>query len=319
MPEDRVTEGALPPNNRELPEHAWAKGPRLSLLGDARRRRLGGGNSVGGLESQTPGKDARRHDRGGLENELRAERRSAGRDQAAAAAADKRSQRGRNRGDAERARQRFPRSFQVAAGAEEQSLDRRHGDAEHLGDLDVAAILDLAHHDRGALIERQPRERVQDLVERRPLVIPSSRLACALERNLLRPAAGLAPAHATDVVSDLDQPVVRGVRPLAVLERAIGVQERLLRHVLGVGRIREHGERVLVDLGDVLSVEALEGPVGRVVAPSAQRSQVPQRLGCPHGCVTPLLPLRIRPTPWPSRASCSAGGSPGRARRAPLP
>src|SRR5947207_1289028 len=111
MPEDRVTEGAVPPDDRGLPEHARAKGPRLSLeLGDARRRRFRGSNSVGGFESQTPGKDARRHDRGGL----------------------------------------------------------------------------------------------QDLVERRLLVIRSSWLACALERNLLRPAAGLAPAHAANVVRDLD-------------------------------------------------------------------------------------------------------------------
>src|SRR5438874_5706356 len=261
MPENRVTEGALPPNDRELPEHAWAKVPRLSLLGDARRRRLGGSNSVGGFESQTTGKDACRHDRGGLEYELRAERRSAGRDQAAAAAADKRSQRGRNRGDAESARQRFPRSPQVAAGPEEQGLDRRHGDAEHLGDFGVAAILHLAHHDRGALIERQLRERVQDLVERRLLVIRSSRLARALERNLLRPAAGLAPAHAANVVRDLDQPVVGLLGALAALERAIRVQERLLGDVFGVSGIAQNRKGVLVYLGDVLAIEAFEGSV----------------------------------------------------------
>jgi hypothetical protein len=53
----------------------------------------------------------------------------------------------------------------------EHVADRRNGDAEHLGDLGVAAIFDLADLDRGTLVEGQPRERAQDLVERGLLVV----------------------------------------------------------------------------------------------------------------------------------------------------
>ena len=44
---------------------------------------------------------------------------------------------------------------QRAPGPEEQSLERRDADAEHLGDLGVRATLELAHDHRSTLIGRQ--------------------------------------------------------------------------------------------------------------------------------------------------------------------
>jgi hypothetical protein len=103
----------------------------------------------------------------------------------------------------------------------------------------------------------------QHLVEVRLLVVARRRLRRLVERDLARPRAGLAPAHAADVVRDRDQPVVRLVRPLALLEGAVGVEERRLGDVLRVGRVRRQRERVLVDLARVPFVELLEGAVGR--------------------------------------------------------
>jgi hypothetical protein len=136
----------------------------LELL-EARRRRVGRSDGADRLESQAPDDDACCDERSGFEHELRAKSGSAGRDQAPAAAAKEGPERRRNRGNTERARERLPPLAQVAAGAEEQGFDRRHADAEHFGDLRVAAILDLAHHDRRALVEGQLRERTQEHVE----------------------------------------------------------------------------------------------------------------------------------------------------------
>ena len=71
----------------------------------------------------------------------------------------------------------------------------------------------------------------------------------------------LAEALPADVVGDRDQPVLRVPRALAPLVRAIGVQERRLRHVLGVRGLPQHRERVAVDVADVPPVDPLEGPV----------------------------------------------------------
>jgi hypothetical protein len=83
-----------------------------------------------------------------------------------------------------------------------------------------------------------------------------------VERGLLRTVAGLAPAHPADVVRDRDEPVVWAVRAVASLERAVGVHERRLGDVLRVGRVRQQGERVLVDVARVALVELFEGAVG---------------------------------------------------------
>ena len=133
------------------------------------------------------------------------------------------------------ARRRTCRLRRARKSSASTALDR---EAEHAGDLLVAATLELAHHDRRALVERERRERGQHLVEirllvvaRRPARAPRSSVTSRGRR------AGLAPAHPADVVRDRDQPVVRLLRPLAPLERAVGVEERRLGDVLRVGRV----------------------------------------------------------------------------------
>src|SRR5581483_7816424 len=64
-------------------------------------------------------------------------------------------------GARERALELFP---QRAPSAEDERLDRAHRDAEHLGDLGVRASLDLAEHDRCALVEREVAERAPDVL-----------------------------------------------------------------------------------------------------------------------------------------------------------
>ena len=233
---------------------------------------------VDALVAEPAGNRARRDDCGDLDGDLGAQGRSPRRDQAAAAAAEERRERGRKGHDTQRPGDRVAARAQAPARAEEQRLDRRNGHAEHFGDLRVAAVLDLAHHDRGTLVEGKPRQRREHLVERQVFVVlGSGRLRGVLQRNLVGPPTGLPPAHPADVVRDLDQPVV-GLRRLpAALEGAIGVQEGLLRDVFGVRRVSEHGQRVLVDLGDVLTVEALEGVVERLVAVQHSRREPAKR------------------------------------------
>jgi len=155
--------------------------------------------------------------------------------------------------------------LEPAARSEEERLHRAVRDFEDLGDLLIAAPFQLAHDERGALVEREPGERVQQRIEVRPFVVESDRLRGLLERDLAWPAVGLAPAHPADVVRDRDQPVVRLVRPLAALEGAVGIEEGRLRGVLRVGRVRQQGECVLIDLARVLAVEPLERRVGRAL------------------------------------------------------
>ena len=129
------------------------------------RRLVRRGDRIGRLESQTPRDDARRDDGGRLERELRSQQCSSADGEAAGPAAEERGQAGGNRSDPERAREGIAAGAQIGASAEEQRLDRRNGGSEHLRDLGIAAALDLAHHDRAALVEGNPRKRGQNLVE----------------------------------------------------------------------------------------------------------------------------------------------------------
>ena len=141
-----------------------------------------------------------------------------------------------------------------AAGAEDQGLDGADRDVEDLGDLGVGAAFELAHDERGALVEGEEAEGAADLVGGRDVGVVGRRGARAslVELDLLRSARRVAEALAADVVGDLDQPVVRRVRALAALERAVGVEEGRLGDVLGVGLVVEDGEGVAVDVVDVL-------------------------------------------------------------------
>ncbi len=150
-----------------------------------------------------------------------------------------------------------------AAGAEDQGLDRADGEVEDLGDLGVRAAFELAHDEGGALVEREEAESTADLACRGDVCVLGCRGGEALvELDLLRAARRVAEALPADVVRDLDQPVVRAMRALAALERAVGVEERRLGDVLGVGLVVEDRERVAVDGVDV--------PLGRASRRSAR-------------------------------------------------
>ena len=151
---------------------------------------------------------------------------------------------------------------QRTARTEDERLDGRHRNRERVGDLRVGPPLELAEHERSALVERQPAEGPQYLFDIRPLVRGKGELIdVSLERDLLDAPARGCVARARHVVRDLDQPVVRLERFLAACERAVGVHERRLRDVLRVGGITKERERVVVDVLDVASVQRLERPI----------------------------------------------------------
>src|SRR6266487_1993315 len=83
---------------------------------------------------------------------------------------------------------------QRAPRTEDQRLHRARRQLEDLCDLRVRASLELAHHERGALVERQVAERAANVLGARAfLLIGSADQAVAdvlVERNLLRPARG---------------------------------------------------------------------------------------------------------------------------------
>ena len=169
----------------------WGKEPcpTLELLEARRRRGQRRSDGADRLETQAPDDDARCDKRGGLEHELRAKSGSAGGDQAPPPPPKKDPSEGGTGATLSAPASAFPPLAQVAAGAEDAGFDRRHADAEHFGDLRVAAILDLAHHDRARAGSKGSfASATQEHIERRPLVVGASRLACALERDLV--AAG---------------------------------------------------------------------------------------------------------------------------------
>ena len=162
-------------------------------------------------------------------------------------------------GARERALELFP---QRAPSAEDERLDRAHRDAEHLGDLRVRASLDLAEHDRCALVEREVAERAPDVLCSRRVVVVDERVGdVVVELHLLRPPRVRAEALQADVVRDRDQPVERRARILTALERPEGVHERRLGDVLGVRPVAQDAVRVPVDVRPVPAVHPLEGAV----------------------------------------------------------
>ena len=105
-------------------------------------------------------------------------------------------------------------------------------------------------------------ERAPDVLGGEGVVVDNGCLGeLFLEGDLVRPALRLAEALAADVVRDRDQPVLRRAGALALLERAVGVQEGRLGDVLGVGFVTQDDERVAVHVARVLAIEALEGAV----------------------------------------------------------
>src|SRR5262245_12811934 len=147
--------------------------------------------------------------------------------------------------------------------AEQQRLERRDADAEHLGDLRVRAALELAHDECGALVRGQLAERTPKILDRgrRRLVGRLSVADALVERDLVRTALRLSEALATDVVRDRQQPAPRPLGADAAVERAIGVEEGRLRDVLRIRGVVEHRGRIAVDVTDVARVQALESLV----------------------------------------------------------
>ena len=145
-----------------------------------------------------------------------------------------------------------------AAGTEDQRLDGGDRDLEDLGDLGVAPALELAHDERRPLVEREVAERPLDVLDADRVVADEGLGDVLVQLDLARAARGLAEALTADVVRDRDQPVLRRLRPVAVREGAVRVQERRLRDVLGIGRIAENCERVAIDVACMAPVEALE-------------------------------------------------------------
>src|SRR5439155_3372680 len=148
-----------------------------------------------------------------------------------------------------------------ATSAEDQRLDRAHGEAEDLGDLLVGAALELAHDERGALVEGEVAERTPDVLGGDRVLFDDRLGQLFVQLDLGGPALRLAEALAADVVRDRDQPVLRGARALTALEGAVGVEEGRLGDVLGVGLVAQDDERVAVDVACVFLVQALEGAV----------------------------------------------------------
>src|SRR5204863_10102223 len=83
--------------------------------------------------------------------------------------------------------------------AEEQRLDGADAQLENVRDLRVPAPLQLAQHERRALVERELAERAPDLVRRHD-VLELRRRHLAQKRHLLRLASLATEALAADVV-----------------------------------------------------------------------------------------------------------------------
>src|SRR5262249_20724882 len=114
-----------------------------------------------------------------------------------------------------------------------------------------------------ALVEREVAEGAADVLTGRRLVVHERVGDVVLEGDLGRTSRRLPEPLATDVVGDRDQPVLRLLRPVALLdERAVGVEEGCLRDVLGVSGVAQHREGVAIHIPDVPRVHPLEGPVG---------------------------------------------------------
>jgi hypothetical protein len=149
-----------------------------------------------------------------------------------------------------------------APRAKHEGLDRAHRDVEHLGDLGVRAALELAHDEGCPLVEGEDAEGAAELRGGRNVLVLARR-GCerVVELDLAWAPRRVAESLATDVVGDLDQPVVRRVRALATLVGAVGVEEGRLGDVLGVGLVVEDGQGVAVDRVDVIAIKPFEGAV----------------------------------------------------------
>jgi len=139
---------------------------------------------------------------------------------------------------------------QSASRFEHERLHVGRRQREYLRNLHIGAPLELAHDERRPLVEREVDERTSDLRRRR-------RKVRAAERMVFVVGVG-AGALAAGGVGEAEQPGADVARAVAASERAVCVDERALRDLLGLGRVAQHRERVPVDVGHPTAVETLE-------------------------------------------------------------
>jgi hypothetical protein len=147
---------------------------------------------------------------------------------------------------------------EAPAGTEEQPLKRGGRHLEDLGNLGVRTALELAHHDCRALRWRQVLECAQDVGEARVPTVRRRIRKLLVELDLHGAAVCLAEMPTHLVVRDRRQPVLGLPRLRPLGHRPVRVQERLLRDVLCVRVIPEHGIDVAVDICCVATVETVE-------------------------------------------------------------
>ena len=182
------------------------------------------------------------------------------------------AQRQRQREHTERGAQRAQVLLQPLAAAEEERLDRRAREPERGADLGVREPVELAQDDRVALLlaaaRRAPRQSASISSCRADLALQSrrpSRLVTSVQRlGLAAPQA-----RAALVARDRPEPGRRLARLLPVEQRAVGGEERLLRRVLGLGRVAQDQPADAVDHPPVLLEERGDALSGRPLAPAA--------------------------------------------------
>ena len=157
--------------------------------------------------------------------------------------------------------------MQAAPGAEEKRFDRGAGCSQRGRDLVVAKAVNVAEHDRFALLLGQHGEL---RVERRRFLTPDrgvldarrdlSRIVVDDRQRLAHPGRRTAPAGVT---GDRAQPC-RRVAHLGPGEQvAVRREKHLLRRVLGLVRVAEEHPADAVDHAGVLGVQPTQLRAGR--------------------------------------------------------
>src|SRR5205823_2637595 len=101
---------------------------------------------------------------------------------------------------------------QRATRPEDDGLDGARRELQDLGDLGVGTPLELAHDERGPLVERELSERAPDVLGARRFLLVRADEPVAdvvVEGDLDGTPRRLPEALAADVVGDRDQPVLR--------------------------------------------------------------------------------------------------------------
>ena len=127
-----------------------------------------------------------------------------------------------------------------AAGAEDERLDGADREAEDLGDLLVGAALELAHDERGTLVEGEVAERAAEVLGAAASSSSLDRLGERLvELDLVRAALRWRKRWRQTLCAIAISQFCGRARALAALVGAVGVHEGRLRDVLCIGRVAQ--------------------------------------------------------------------------------